>query len=110
MEIKLKKACRSAFGDLQTVYVKVLRDKPGYRPWERVLDDFQVEKMDAGFPGNWSIYSFSDDTDKYMLARFGKMGLYFKTRADLIKVITQIVQDRPAWDYSGGRKRPFVYA
>lgn len=111
MRVKLIKAYRDAFGDAYRVYVKVLRDKPEYDPWERVLTgSFKVLKLDHAKTGKWSVWSMTEGADKYMKERFGSDETRcFYTKAALCEFLVKIIPDWIGKDYSGGKEREFKF-
>lgn len=112
MKIKLEFAgYRGAFDTSPyDVLVKVKRDKPEYWPWQRVLDVyFYIEKYPKELGGGWHLKSWTDESDKYMIEKFGAEHLRCDDRKGLIKVLEQIIPDWIGEDYSGGMVRKFEF-
>lgn len=92
------------------VLVKVKRDKPEYWPWKRVLYVyFHIEKYPKELGGGWHLKSWTDESDLYMIDKFGADHLEFADKKGLIKVLEQIIPDWIGKDYSGGMEREFEF-
>lgn len=112
MQIKLENAgYKGAFNTQPyNVLVKVKREKPEYWPWQGVLHvSFHIEKYPADLGGGWHIRSWTDESDKYMVEKFGTENFRCDDRKGLIKVLEQIIPDWIGKDYSGGQEKEFEF-
>lgn len=93
------------------VYFKVQRERPEFWPWERFdWVYFDVEQApDDRWPGKWCLRSRTDKSDQYLLEKYGKTTLYFKTRKELSKVLEDVIRDWHKTYYSGGKELPIVF-
>lgn len=112
MKIKLESAGYKGAFNTQPydVLVRVKRDKPEYCPWQRVLDTyFHVEKWPKESGSGWHLRSWTNESDLYMVDKFGADHLEFADKKRLIKVLEQIIPDWIGKDYSGGKEREFEF-